>query len=173
MLMSQQDHRSPPLPEVPSARGKLPRTWTLFGPDHLPYRLLLLARTIDRQASRKLQADFNISLAEWRVLAFVGVSGPSTAATIGAQGRIDRAEISRAVATLEKKGLAVREPYASHRRKLIIKLTECGIELFEAVRHDRQSFFQSMLATFPPEDGDVVDRSLTAMAIWLQQISGD
>src|SRR5215216_2608338 len=101
MLTSQRNRRQASTAEEPEAEGQLPRTWTLFGPEHLPYRLLLLARMIDRQASRKLQAEFNISLAEWRVLAFVGVSGSSTAATIGAQGRIDRAEISRAVAALE------------------------------------------------------------------------
>jgi DNA-binding MarR family transcriptional regulator len=141
----------------------------MFGPHHLPYRLLLLARMIDRQASRKLQSDFNISLAEWRVLAFVGVSGPSTAATIGAQGRIDRAEISRAVAALERKGLATREPHPTNRRKLIIKPTKRGEALFEEVRHERQSFFQSMLASIAPGDAEVVERSLTAMATWLQQ----
>ena len=171
--MSQRHRQSAPLREDPDAEGQLPRTWTLYGPNHLPYRLLLLARMIDRQASRKLQADFNISLAEWRVLAFVGVSGPSTAATIGAQARIDRAEISRAVAALEKKGLAVRVPHATHRRKLIIEPTERGTALYEAVRQDRQVFFQSILAVLPPGDADVVERSLTAMAVWLQEFSAD
>lgn len=171
--MSQRHRRSGPQREDPDAEGQLPRTWALYGPNHLPYRLLLLARMIDRQASRQLQTEFNISLAEWRVLAFVGVSGPSTAATIGAQARIDRAEISRAVAALEKKGLTVREPHPTHRRKLIIRPTERGTALYEAVRQDRQLFFQSILATIPPEDADVVERSLTAMAVWLQQISAD
>lgn len=167
--MSQRNRQASERREQPDAEGPLPRTWTLFGPDHLPYRLLLLARMIDRQASRKLQADFNISLAEWRVLAFVGVSGPSTAATIGMHGRIDRAEISRAVAALERKGLATREPHPNHRRKLIIKPTERGEALFQEVRRERQSFFQSMLETISPADGKVVERSLKAMAVWLQQ----
>jgi DNA-binding MarR family transcriptional regulator len=169
--MSQRSQGASARSEDSEIEGKLPKTWTLFGPDHLPYRLLLLARMIDRQASRKLQAEFNISLAEWRVLAFIGVSGPSTAATIGAQGRIDRAEISRAVAALESKGLATREPHATNRRKLIIKPTSRGAALFDEVRHERQAFFQSMLATIPRENADVVERSLTAMATWLQQVS--
>jgi len=169
VLRSQRNRRAPSRNEQPDVEGPLPRTWTLFGPDHLPYRLLLLARMIDRQASRKLQADFNISLAEWRVLAFVGVSGPATAAAIGTYGRIDRAEISRAVAALERKGLATREPHPTNRRKLIIRPTARGEALFEEVRHERQSFFQNMLATIPPGDGEVVERSLRAMATWLQQ----
>lgn len=166
--MSQRDRNS--AVEEPEGEELLPATWTLFGAGHLPYRLLLLARMIDRQASRKLQSEFDLSLAEWRVLAFLGVSGPSTAATIGAQGRIDRAEISRAVGALEKKQLAVREPHPTHRRKLIIRPTERGRALFDAVRQERQAFFQSMLATIPAGDGDVVDRSLTAMASWLQRL---
>src|SRR5687768_12233552 len=60
----------------------LPPIWHLFGQDHLPYRLLLLARMIDRRSARELQ-KFGLSLAEWRVLAFIGVTGPASAAQIG------------------------------------------------------------------------------------------
>ena len=88
----------------------LPKMWSLFGADHLPYRLLLLARMIDRQASRQLQQEFDITLAEWRVLAFVCAAGPATASTVGHSGGIDRAEISRAVAKLEGKALVSRQP---------------------------------------------------------------
>jgi DNA-binding MarR family transcriptional regulator len=85
----------------------LPPVWQLFGQDHLPYHLLLLARMIDRQSSRDLQRH-GLSLAEWRVLAFIGTAGPASASTVGKVGEIDRAEISRAVSRLETKGLIAR-----------------------------------------------------------------
>ena len=81
---------------------QLPATWTLFGEEHLPHRLLLLAKMIDRETSRQLQDDFAISVAEWRVLAFVCASGPASASDIGTAGQIDRADISRAVNNFDR-----------------------------------------------------------------------
>ena len=92
----------------------LPPIWHLFGQDHLPYRLLLLARMVDRQSARELQ-KFGLTLAEWRVLAFIGVTGPASASQIGKCCQIVRAEISRAVGSLQGKGLIERRPDANHR----------------------------------------------------------
>ena len=86
----------------------LPSTWNLFGDDHLPHRLLLLAKMIDRETSRQLQDEFAISVAEWRVLAFVCAAGPASASDIGTAGQIDRAEISRAVRNLAAADLIAR-----------------------------------------------------------------
>jgi DNA-binding MarR family transcriptional regulator len=149
----------------------LPRMWTLFGADHLPYRLLLLARMIDRQASRQLQAQFDLSLAEWRVLAFICASGPASASAIGRAGGIDRAEISRAVARLEAKGLATRERDGSNRKRLIITATRAGRDLFEAVREDRRAFFRSVIEPVAEHERSVVERALAQMAERIDQLS--
>lgn len=148
----------------------LPRMWTLFGADHLPYRLLLLARMIDRQASRQLQAQFDLSLAEWRVLAFICASGPASASAIGRAGGIDRAEISRAVARLEAKGLATRERDGSNRKRLIITATRAGRDLFEAVREDRRAFFRSVIEPVAEHERGVVERALAQMAERIDQL---
>ena len=142
----------------------LPKMWDLFGPEHMPYRLLLLARMIDRQAARQLSSAFGLTLAEWRVLAFVCASGPSSASMIGQSGGIDRAEISRAVTRLEDRKLAVREADAGNRRKLIISPTEQGRSLFTEVIADRRAFFRALLQDIPPADRDAVERSMRQMA---------
>ena len=148
--------------------------WTLFGADHLPYRLLLLARMIDRQASRQLQAQFDLTLAECRVLAFICASGPNSASSIGRAGGIDRAEISRAVARLELKGLATREQDEGHRKRLIIAATPAGHDLFEAVREDRRAFFRAVIEPVTEEDREVVERAMARMVERIDQlIPGD
>lgn len=145
--------------------------WTLFGADHLPYRLLLLARMIDRQASRQLQAQFDLSLAEWRVLAFICASGPASASAVGRAGGIDRAEISRAVARLEAKGFATREQDESNRKRLIITATRAGRDMFEAVREDRRAFFRAVIEPVAEHERDVVERALAQMAERIDQLS--
>ena len=123
----------------------LPATWNLFGDDHLPHRLLLLARMIDRETSRQLQDQFEISVAEWRVLAFVCGAGPASASDIGSAGQIDRAEISRAVRKLSAAGLIEREDDENHRKRRIIRPTEAGERLFTKIRDRRRSYFQTLM----------------------------
>lgn len=143
----------------------LPKMWSLFGPDHLPYRLLLLARMIDRQASRQLQQEFDITLAEWRVLAFTCAAGPATASTVGHSGGIDRAEISRAVVRLEAKGLVTRQPDPSNRRKLIISPTVAGQSLFVQIRDDRRAFFRGLLADVGADERAIIEAAIEGMAL--------
>ena len=146
----------------------LPPVWNLFGKDHLPYRLLLLARMIDRQSARDLQKH-GFSLAEWRVLAFVGSAGPASASAIGKSGEIDRAEISRAVSKLEAKGLIERRPDENHRKRFIISPTEIGERVFREVRDERRAFFRSVTAGLSQAEREAMDSGLELMAANLTQ----
>ena len=149
----------------------LPPMWYLFGADHLPYRVLLLARMIDRQASRQLQAQFGLSLAEWRVLAFICASGPAAGSAIARAGGIDRAEISRAVARLGQKGFVVREADPQNQRKQTISPTDSGEALFRGVRDDRRSLFHALLQGVPDDERQIVERTLEHMALRIQQLA--
>ena len=141
----------------------LPPVWRLFGQDHLPYRLLLLARMIDRRSARDLQRH-GLSLAEWRVLAFVGSAGPASASKIGRFGEIDRAEISRAVGRLESRGLVQRRQDENHRKRFIISPTPEGESLFVEVRDERRLFFRAMTEGISPSDRKAMDEGLEIMA---------
>lgn len=143
---------------------EFPPLWHLFGQDHMPYRLLLLARMIDRESSRELQRH-GLSLAEWRVLAIVGTAGPSSASRLGEVGQIDRAEISRAVARLLSKGLIVRQTDANHRRRFIISQTEAGEGLFTRVRDERRRFFGRMMTGLSAQERETMDKCVATMAL--------
>jgi DNA-binding MarR family transcriptional regulator len=142
----------------------LPSTWNLFGDDHIPHRLLLLARMIDRETSRQLQEECELSVAEWRVLAFVCASGPASASHIGTAGQIDRAEISRAVRKLAAADLISREPDGTHRKRRIIHPTESGKRLFKKVRDLRRSYFQTLMHGISADDRRRLDAMLETIA---------
>ena len=116
----------------------VPKVWHLFGEDHLPYRLLLLSRMIDRATQRSLTDPFDLSLAEWRLLAIATALGPCTASEIGAAGQIDRAEISRALGKLEASGLLQRSPDPDHGKRKIIKPTKAGSDTIHRL-HERRA----------------------------------
>lgn len=142
----------------------LPPTWSLFGKDHLPHRLLLLARMIDRETARQLQEQFNLSLAEWRVLAFICTVGPSSAAQVCLAFDVDRAEVSRAVAKLAEAGNIEREADPGNRKKLVLRPTAQGAALFDKARLQRQTYFQSIMIDLDEESRDKFDAMLNTIA---------
>lgn len=147
---------------------ELPKVWTLFGEDHLPYRLLLLARMIDRETAKQLQSQFGLTLAEWRLLAIATAMGPCTASEIGAAGEIDRAEISRAFRTLAAAGLLQREPDPAHKKRQIITPTPNGEALHRKIRQERRAFFQTVLGGLEGHERADMDRYLERMVMAIQ-----
>lgn len=143
---------------------ELPTTWHLFGEDHLPQRLLLLAKMIERVASKQLQVKFGMSLAQWRVLAFVCSDGPATASYIGSSGEIDQAEISRAVKGLLEAGLISREFAAGSRKTMIISPTRKGESLYKKVRDHRRTYFSAITKDLDRDQKAEFDRTLEVIA---------
>ena len=142
----------------------LPRTWHLFGEDHLPYQILLLAKIIDRESARHLQSQHGRSLAEWRVLAFICGIGPSSASEIGTAAEIDRAEISRAVTKLSAAGLIERNPADGNRRRLVIRPTPAGKAEYRKIRGERRAYFQAIMSGVPAKQRPEFGRHLEAIA---------
>lgn len=147
-----------------AAQPDLPAIWHLFGDDGLSQRLLVLAKMIERVASRKLQEGFGVSVAQWRVLAFVCMSGQATASFIGDSAEVDPAEISRAVKTLVDRKLVTREFEPGNRKTLIIAPTAEGRELFLKIRHQRQDYFSRITQSLSPSSKAGVNRALTRIA---------
>ena len=147
-----------------AARHQLPRTWHLFGDDAILPRLLLLAKMIERETSRQLQLRFKMSVAQWRVLAFVCISGPATAAFIGESAEVDQAEISRAVKGLVEASLVTREFEVGSRKKRAIAPTPAGLEQFRRVRQVRHDYFARMTDKLGPADKDQLIQNLQTLA---------
>jgi DNA-binding MarR family transcriptional regulator len=143
---------------------ELPATWHLFGEDHLPQRLLLLAKMIERVASKQLQVAFGISVAQWRILAFVCTDGPATASYIGSSGEIDQAEISRAVKALLEHGFISREFAEGSKKTMIISPSPEGEELFKKVRDLRRNYFSAITRDLDRDQKTEFDRTLKVIA---------
>jgi DNA-binding MarR family transcriptional regulator len=144
--------------------GQLPMIWHLFGDEGVPQRLLLLAKMIEREASRKLQGEFGVSVAQWRVLAFVCISGPATASFIGEAAEVDPAEVSRAVKALAGRTLVTRAFEPGSRKTMIIAPTAEGRDLFTEIRSHRQAYFSRITQALSGSQVGDLGRSLTTIA---------
>lgn len=151
----------------------LPPTWTLFGEHHLPHRLQLLARMIDRESARQLSERSGLSLAEWRVLAFVGNKGRASAADVCSAFDVDRAEVSRAVARLFAAGLVLRQQDDGNRKRVLLELTEQGIALYRRTRDHRVDYFRAIMADLQPREREVLDELLLRVATRVDKLRNE
>ena len=146
------------------AQPELPAIWHLFGEDGIAQRLLLLAKMIERVTSRKLHDGFGLSVAQWRVLAFVCMSGQATASLIGDSAEVDAAEISRAVKKLVEQQLVTRQFEPGNRKTMLIAPTASGRELFADIRRQRQRYFSRIVSRVPASAKAGLTQALTQIA---------
>jgi hypothetical protein len=78
--------------------GPLEQVWRVGGVDYLPLKMLLVAKLIDMRVERLLKEKSGISVAEWRVVAQLGVLHNGSVREMARQACVDPAEVSRSVA---------------------------------------------------------------------------
>lgn len=119
--------------------------------DFFSYRLLALARLVDRQAKRSYAENFGLSLAEWRILAILALSGETTVNDLAARLGYDKSQISRAVGVLVKRGALQRSANKADQRSSILRLSDEGLALYEAALPLGRERQKELLAPLSPE----------------------
>lgn len=92
----------------------------------LPYRLNHLAERISEALSAIYEQQFDIGIAEWRVLAWLSFQDVLTAKQICEHAHMDKARVSRAVRRLEDRGLLYRTTAEQDQRMQFLRLTDEG-----------------------------------------------
>jgi DNA-binding MarR family transcriptional regulator len=101
--------------------------------DFLPYRLSVTMNRVSRAFARRYAAEFGLSIAEWRVLAVLGSFQPLSSNGIVEKTQMDKAKVSRAVASLLAGGLLKRRVDAADQRLLELTFTARGRRVYEAI----------------------------------------
>lgn len=149
---------------VETERGPLEEAWRVFGARHLPYRLLMLGKMLDRLSVQHIRDQAGISLAEWRVLVHLAVMGTQSASEVSASALVDRAEVSRAVHSLEKGGYLTRTENPRNRRSSLLVLTAKGKDVYDSVHKERRGFFDSLTSDFDEQSLEQLDGMLLRIA---------
>jgi DNA-binding MarR family transcriptional regulator len=144
--------------------GKAARAWRLGGRDYLPYRITLLAKLLDRWNTRLLQAGSGLSVAEWRVLAQLAIASPASVRQLAEQAFVDRAEVSRAAASLERRGFVERQDNPKDRRSPLLFCTERGLALARRVSAQRREFHKGLTDLLSPEQIEALDSAMVILA---------
>lgn len=124
-----------------------------------PYRIVSLGHAISGRLSR-VYADENITIPEWRVLAVISQVESLAARDVVQRTPMDKMTVSRAVASLESKGLVAREPDQQDRRVNMLSLSATGRALFEKIEALALEFEDDLLAALTPAERAAFETAL-------------
>ncbi|HTU10650.1 MAG TPA: MarR family transcriptional regulator [Allosphingosinicella sp.] len=158
---------------IDEASDSLRALWEAYGLLHLPYRMLILAKMLDRLASATILRGEHLALAEWRVMANLARTGQSTVNALAAATYVDRAEVSRASRSLEKHGLVARGSHPSSKAKRLLSLTEAGREMAARIGVQRRAFYTYLLDGMSEEDRQKLDDLLLHVAVRVEQYDAE
>ena len=99
----------------------------------LPYRLSVTTNRVSRAFAAQYAQEFGISIPEWRAIAVLGAFAPLSSNEICQRTAMDKAKVSRAVASLLKRGLIARAPHATDQRLIQLTLSKSGRKIYEGV----------------------------------------
>ena len=126
----------------------------------LPYLLNRAAEESSVEFARIYKDRYGLLRTEWRVLFHLGQHGEMTATDIGRLSRLHKTKISRAVAALQKRRYLRKTPSAQDRRRELLKLTDQGVRVFEALSAEAEGYNRRLLAQFTPKERAALQESL-------------
>ncbi len=143
--------------------------------DFLPYQLSVASNAVSTRIAEQYRKRFALKTTEWRIMAVLGDSGPTTQRELSQATLMDKVPVNRACKTLEQRGLAQRKPNAKDGRSHLLELTTEGRavhsrimplalkieeELFSVLDDDEQARMHDMLARLRESAGDFDAESL-------------
>jgi len=145
------------------ALGPATAAWTR-GPTTEIFRILLLAKMLDRLNTRILQESAGLSLAEWRMMGQLIIESPASVRQLAEWCWVDRAEVSRAAASLEARGLVERQENPRDRRSPLFFFTAEGKKVAEQVLPLRRAFLSSLTSKLSKAQREALEEALLVIA---------
>jgi DNA-binding MarR family transcriptional regulator len=99
----------------------------------LPYRLSVTTNRVSRAFAAHYEQEFGISIPEWRAIAVLGAFAPLSSNEICDRTAMDKAKVSRAIASLLKRGLIAREAHGTDQRLIQLTLSRKGQKIYDAI----------------------------------------
>jgi DNA-binding MarR family transcriptional regulator len=146
---------------------------SLYLPRFLPYRLTKLSGMISRSLAAKYSEMFDLTIAEWRIVAVLGANPGLTAREIAPLASLDKVSISRAVERLHKSGRLEKRVLEGDRRSAALFLTQAGNATLAKIIPLAQSYEDQLLADFSAEEIEILDNFLNRLDTKAEELQED
>lgn len=146
-----------------------------------PYRISVFNLAIRKSLARLYVARCNISIYEWRCMAVLGSYQPMSANDVCARTNMDKVQVSRAIAKLQKAGLVSRKTDNSDRRFSSLRLTAKGQGIYNEIVPMALEREAELLAVVTEEELDSFNRTMDKLharaveleSLWLETDDGE
>lgn len=129
----------------------------------ISFLVCTLGNRLSVTAERALRRALDLSFMEWRVLTVLAVEPAAPPGRIVAVAGVNKAAVSRAVNSLERRGLLKRVPAPEHRLRTQLFLTEAGQALHARGTDERLHSEDEILAGLPEVERERLLASLRQM----------
>ena len=128
----------------------------------LDYKIGQLRKLLDRYSSPAVSEQFGLSLAEWRMLSHIHAGGSVTAFWLCRRLQADRAEVSRACASLIRRGYVMSKPNLADARSVLLELTRSGQAMYRRIMPVRLQLQKELTEALEHASGERFDLLLGA-----------
>ena len=133
--------------------------------DHLAHALRLTADAISRLTARAYEDRFNLSSAEWRLIAWLAECGPAREAEIARRAAMDSASVAHAAESLVKRG-------AAHARDERLALSAEGYALHVDITPLALAYEATLLTGFSPGEAAALKLMLARLRTAAERLLG-
>jgi DNA-binding MarR family transcriptional regulator len=123
-------------------------------------RILILANLLRRAAALRYRRLLRLAGVEWGLIAHVGGGRPQTLSQIANGMGLEKAQLSRTVSTLVKRGLVSKKINPQNNREVSISLTPEGLRHHRIILAAGEATNDRLLAEFPDETRTVLVRQI-------------
>ncbi|MBL4836719.1 MAG: winged helix-turn-helix transcriptional regulator [Kordiimonadaceae bacterium] len=133
--------------------GKSPAPKTQLSlADFLPYRLSVLSNRVSHAIAEQYEKRFQITVAEWRILAVLGEEKGLSASDVAARTAMDKVAVSRAVSKLLGAGRIARKFSKEDKRRSVLTLSATGTDIYNEVVPLALAYEAKLLAPLSQEE---------------------
>jgi DNA-binding MarR family transcriptional regulator len=129
----------------------------------ISFQVSVLAKLLDRRLARLVVDRFDLTVAEYRVLAQVMLFPQSTVRAIAERTYVDKAQVSRAAAALEAEAYITRDMLDHDRRSPVFTVTRTGRALLNRIIPLRQAQEAELAAGLEPAELQALQIILPAL----------
>ncbi len=122
----------------------------------LPYRLSVLEQQISHSISKKYKDRFQLSRMQWRVLSTLAMFHGITAKEICDFTRMEKMQVSRAIKSLEVRGLLQQIKKPSDHRAYTLSLTAQGESIYQQIVPGVLEEEQRLFSCLEPHERDTL-----------------
>jgi DNA-binding MarR family transcriptional regulator len=136
-----------------------------------PYRLAVLAEQVSQATAQVYRERFALTREEWRVIAALAQQADVRAADLKERTTLEKMQVSRALARLERVGLVARTTHPEDGRAHRVRLTTAGNALYRKIVPMVRAREEYLLSDLTPKEQDALASAIAKVEARARQLA--